>query len=385
MSLSPRARFLKVIHDELPDRVPVMPGYGTWYATRIVGGDLFDLEEGRLSAGRILSDITRKYGCEMWFWEGYADDIAEVENDGKIISNTSEKEVIDADNYIVTSTLTTPSGILTSQTQHNRYNPPQTVTGMLKDPARDWPILRESAGDHWSWSDHTTMLDIPPEDLELGITSFAYALPVDYWKGVRGDTVSAINDLSDDLPAAVEALEWYEEYCYQKLAARLAISPLPDMLHLGGSSSSLSVISPAIYRHYNLHYINRLTDLAHQYDIPVQIHHCGKSRKLVDIVANETPVDIMHPLEPPPGGDVDIAEVKRLYGDRLILNGNLNTYQLMLFATPAQVKAAARKCIEDAGAGGRFILCTGDQIGRDTPEANVMAMVEAAYEYGRYT
>ena len=57
-----------------------------------------------------------------------------------------------------------------------------------------------------------------------------------------------------------------------------------------------------------------------------------------------------------------------------------------IYAIDAQgeVKAAARQCIDDAAEGGRFILTTGDQIGRDTPEKNVMAMVEAAYECGTY-
>ncbi len=34
--------------------------------------------------------------------------------------------------------------------------------------------------------------------------------------------------------------------------------------------------------------------------------------------------------------------------------------------------------------GGRFILSTGDQCGRDTPDENLMAMVETARTYGRY-
>jgi hypothetical protein len=35
-------------------------------------------------------------------------------------------------------------------------------------------------------------------------------------------------------------------------------------------------------------------------------------------------------------------------------------------------------------AGGRFILSTGDQCGRDTPDENLHALVETARTYGRY-
>ena len=52
--------------------------------------------------------------------------------------------------------------------------------------------------------------------------------------------------------------------------------------------------------------------------------------------------------------------------------------------TPAEIKADAQQAMEDAAEAGHFILGTGDQIGRDTPEANVIARVEAAHEYGGY-
>ena len=35
-------------------------------------------------------------------------------------------------------------------------------------------------------------------------------------------------------------------------------------------------------------------------------------------------------------------------------------------------------------AGGGSILSTGDQCGRDTPDENILAMVDVAGDYGRY-
>jgi uroporphyrinogen decarboxylase len=48
------------------------------------------------------------------------------------------------------------------------------------------------------------------------------------------------------------------------------------------------------------------------------------------------------------------------------------------------VVAASKKAIDDAAAGGRFILSTGDQCGRDTPDENLRAMIETARTYGEY-
>jgi len=47
------------------------------------------------------------------------------------------------------------------------------------------------------------------------------------------------------------------------------------------------------------------------------------------------------------------------------------------------VVAAIRKAFDDAARGGRFILSTGDQCGRDTPDENIRAMIETAHTYGR--
>lgn len=66
------------------------------------------------------------------------------------------------------------------------------------------------------------------------------------------------------------------------------------------------------------------------------------------------------------------------------MKGNLHTTNTMLMGSPADVAAAARQAIDEAAAGGRFILSTGDQCGRDTPEENIRAMIETARTYGRY-
>jgi uroporphyrinogen decarboxylase len=64
--------------------------------------------------------------------------------------------------------------------------------------------------------------------------------------------------------------------------------------------------------------------------------------------------------------------------------GNLHTTDVMLFGSPEYVKQKSIEAMRDAGLGGGFILSTGDQCGRETPEENLFAMVEAAKKYGRY-
>jgi uroporphyrinogen-III decarboxylase len=153
---------------------------------------------------------------------------------------------------------------------------------------------------------------------------------------------------------------------------------------LGGSASSLSASSPRNFRKFDLPFIQEAARMCKEAGVYSHLHVCGKSRKIVEMVAEETEVDVMEPLEEPPGGDVDLVDIKKRYGSRLCLKGNINTFEFMLTATPAQVAEKAKRLIDTCAPGGGFVLSTGDQCGRDTPDENLRAMVDTAREYGRY-
>jgi len=83
-------------------------------------------------------------------------------------------------------------------------------------------------------------------------------------------------------------------------------------------------------------------------------------------------------------GDCDLADLKRRYGDKIMLKGNLHTTSTMLHGSVRDVRRASLQAIRDGGVGGGFILSTGDQCGRDTPDENIRAMVQAAEDLGHY-
>ena len=161
------------------------------------------------------------------------------------------------------------------------------------------------------------------------------------------------------------------------------LKPQPDFLLCGGSGT-LVFQTPQMVRELVLPALKAVTALAAELGIPTHIHSCGPEAELVKMAAEETDLSIIDPLEIPPMGDCNLAELKRLYGERIALKGNLHTTQVMLKGTTGDVVSATRKAIDDAASGGGFILSTGDQCGRDTPDENLHAMVETARTYGRY-
>jgi len=157
----------------------------------------------------------------------------------------------------------------------------------------------------------------------------------------------------------------------------------PDFLAVGGSGT-LIFQSPEIFRQLAFPAVKRAIELATAAGYPTQVHSCGPERELVKIMAEETDLTIIDPLEIPPMGDCDLAELKRRFGHKIVLKGNLHTTEVMLRGTPDDVRRAAIQAMRDGARGGRFILSTGDQCGRDTPDVNLRTLVETARTLGVY-
>ncbi len=83
-------------------------------------------------------------------------------------------------------------------------------------------------------------------------------------------------------------------------------------------------------------------------------------------------------------GDVDLAQVKMRFGDRVCLRGNFDSEGDAEHGTPEQVDEAVRDLIMTAAPGGRYILACSDTITADWPEPNIRAFFNAARKYGDY-
>ena len=80
-----------------------------------------------------------------------------------------------------------------------------------------------------------------------------------------------------------------------------------------------------------------------------RIHSHGRLRLILDDIAS-TACDGLDPIEPPPQGDVTLAEVRERYGQQIVLFGNLEASDiegLDAAAFEAKVRAAV-----DEGCGG---------------------------------
>jgi uroporphyrinogen decarboxylase len=81
---------------------------------------------------------------------------------------------------------------------------------------------------------------------------------------------------------------------------------------------------------------------------------------------------------------MELVKVKRLVSDRVCLVGNIDCGQLLPHGTPEQVRQAVRQAIADGGPGGGYILSSSNSIHSSCKGENLVAMVRACHEFGRY-
>jgi uroporphyrinogen decarboxylase len=109
--------------------------------------------------------------------------------------------------------------------------------------------------------------------------------------------------------------------------------------------------------------------------------HCdGAVTPLLDDLI-EAGVDVVHPLEPLPATRMD--DVKAAYGDRLSFLGGIDIKHALPGGIDAVVEEA-RLRIAQLGPGGGYILAPSNHVQADVPPENLVALFDAARQFGRY-
>jgi uroporphyrinogen decarboxylase len=126
----------------------------------------------------------------------------------------------------------------------------------------------------------------------------------------------------------------------------------------------------------------QVTELKKALNVPVVLHSDGDLNDVMELII-DTGVDAVMALQPFCG--MDIMKLKKEYGDKITLWGNINISELLIFGTPEEVEEVVKETIGIAAPGGRYILSTSNSPAiPDIPTENLLAMYRGAEKYGRY-
>ncbi len=115
-------------------------------------------------------------------------------------------------------------------------------------------------------------------------------------------------------------------------------------------------LPPQLFEEYVVRYTGPMVETIQKYGGFARIHCHGRIAAVLDHIAGMNPAAI-DPIEPPPQGDVELSYVRRKYGDRLVLFGNIE-YADIENADPADFERIVVRTLKDgtSGDGRGFVL-----------------------------
>lgn len=377
--MTSRERMLVAMRNGQPDCVPVAPDTSNMIPCRLTGKPFWDIylwQDPPL--WQAYGECAKHFGFDGW---QPAVPVALPEEEAAAANQPPWREAIVARTaqFLVTRRHAEING---------RQHWTQACTVYYPDNPPTWGVPPAKVG--LSGADPDTWEDVEPRTHYPGTTALAAARRQMGDGGVVGVAVGlpglglapeSMYEYYDNRQAVIRRCEQTHRAVVKRTEALVKLDL--DLILIGVSGFMISNPRP-IFRELALATLKEVTAICRRAGVVSQIHCCGPEYDLVKLAAEESDLDNINPLEVPPMGDCDLRRIKREFGRKLSLMGNLHTTEVMLRGTPEDVIRASKQAIDDAGEGGGFILSTGDQCGRDTPDANLHAMVETARTYGRY-
>jgi len=269
-------------------------------------------------------------------------------------------------------------------------------------------VSRQDSGVHTSWTiqrlcknveDAKKILSIPYEPWQPRVDSFS---KLD--ERLSGSGI-VLGDVPDALCLTVE-LFGLTKFLKMYMMHRNLILELMDFFHerilnylrhllTEGAVTLYRIVGPEYATPPYLHprefdrlvtsYDVDLVDLLHRHGGYARLHSHGRVKRALSSL-KEMGVDAVDPLEPPPDGDIELSEARRILGSEVTLIGNIEE-RLFEVGSKRDIERAVKKAIEEGSIDGSFVLCP-TAMPLTTPlsrraQENIIVYIDCGLKYGK--
>lgn len=165
------------------------------------------------------------------------------------------------------------------------------------------------------------------------------------------------------------------------------VGPYLDLVQMGDDLGTQAgpQMSPAMYHEF-IHPAHKpVYQVAKRVapNVHIFLHSCGGIRPLIPDLVDEG-VEVLNPVQTNANG-MDPSDLKRDFGRKLTFwGGGAEVAGLLTNGTTEEVRQQVRERIRIFAPGGGYVFNQVHNIQANVPPKNVVAMYEAAWEYGRY-
>ena len=183
-------------------------------------------------------------------------------------------------------------------------------------------------------------------------------------------------------PFLVDLLAEVTERVERVIDALFADGALPTVANFGGSEQATPpMMAPYAFDEFVVPYDGRLVRRLQAHGVPVNMHAHGRVRHALSCM-REMGVDSTDPVEPPPAGDLTIAEARSIVGDDVTLVGNLEFDELE-YAEPSYIADRVKEILA-VGPRRLVVGASGGPLSKITPQLanNYRSWIAAVLEQG---
>lgn len=141
------------------------------------------------------------------------------------------------------------------------------------------------------------------------------------------------------------------------------------------------LLSPRLFRRFVAPYLRSMVDVAKRHGKIFIKHTDGNIWPIIGDLVNAG-IDALHPIEP--AACMDIAKVKRIFGGRISVIGNIDCSVVLTTYSRRDVEEVVKETIAKAAPGGGYVLSSSNSIHPGVKPENFLAMIETARRFGRY-
>lgn len=389
MAMTGRERILAAFHGGQPDCVPFAPNIYYWFYNRLARGTLPEeiaraqhpFDALRALGADILARWDTQYATREVFTAGeYRDEYTGRTRFGRFM--VTAFNIYPPHTSVRRRRFTTPQGTLT----------------------HTWTLTEESGADfeseYW-WKDWSQY-----EAIRFFLEARDYAFDeAEFRRWVRrvGDDGVVMANVTQsplktfhwlagaanaslfliDHPEEMKALARIHEQKALALIEKMADAAETEVF-LSQDNLDSAFYPPYFYRDYCDSFYTQAAEIIHSRGKIFAVHACGHNKALLPLVGRSR-VDCLEGITPPPMGDVNLPEARRLAGyEHFTVNGGMDATRLEIHEdAEAQLHAYTRDLFAAMGDKRHFIYASSCTTPAMAPWENLKFLQDAAREYGR--
>ena len=371
--MNSRERLLRVLRGMEPDRVPIslyeFDGfYDSWIYDYPEYVEILDYAEGKTD--------------KMYFWSPRSDrpvlfyGVVDEENVRRVRwregNSTYTKTVIETPRGRLYSITREDDGVHTSWTVERLCKSAEDAEKIFSLPYEPW---RPEVDSFFALDKKLGGSGIPMGDIADALCSTVGLFGLTRFLKIYMKRRSLIFDLMD----------LFQERIRNYLRHLLEMGAVTLYRIIGPEYATPPFLSPRDFDRLVLPYDAELVELLHSYGGMARLHSHGKVKQVLPSF-KEMKVDAVDPLEPPPDGDVELREARRILGSEVTLIGNIEERVFEVGDKP-DIEHWVKKAIREGASGGGFILCP-TAMPMTTPlsrkvKENIIYYIDCGLKYGR--